>query len=272
MKKIRILLSIITLVILATTTMLSLSADAYDWTYYDIQNEAYAKIIDRYNGKFIHQDEVKEMLINHLGEWSGKLVNVYSIDENNGTIEYDENGNPTFAYSAVSREYENSDGGRHFVEGAIYWTMFEYRGEEAEGEIDFYNKYVDDVNAYLKENNYKAKFVEMTENDRSYYVISYDKDITIDDVVLTGIALAEKYELYPEIFALAFAKPDIYYDETPAGDVDKDNEVTVRDCSFIAMKIASSEADSLPLSADFNGDEKVNVRDAAAIANHLATK
>ena len=29
---------------------------------------------------------------------------------------------------------------------------------------------------------------------------------------------------------------------------------------------------SLPMSADFNGDGKVNVRDAAAIARHLASK
>ncbi len=58
----------------------------------------------------------------------------------------------------------------------------------------------------------------------------------------------------------------------PSGDANGDIEVNVRDCSFIAMKIASGKTESLPISADFNGDGKVNVRDAAAIASYLATK
>lgn len=58
----------------------------------------------------------------------------------------------------------------------------------------------------------------------------------------------------------------------PVGDADNDMKITVRDCSFIAIKISKGEAESLPESADFNGDKIVNIRDAAAIANYLAKK
>lgn len=56
----------------------------------------------------------------------------------------------------------------------------------------------------------------------------------------------------------------------PLGDADGDNELTVRDCSFIAITIAQGRNDELSDSADYNGDNKVNVRDAAAIAKSLA--
>ena len=55
-------------------------------------------------------------------------------------------------------------------------------------------------------------------------------------------------------------------------DADGDNELTVRDCSFIALTIAQGRNDELSDSADYNGDNKVNVRDAAAIAKSLAEK
>ncbi len=56
----------------------------------------------------------------------------------------------------------------------------------------------------------------------------------------------------------------------PLGDADGDNELTVRDCSFIALAIAQGRNSDLSDSADFNKDGEVNVRDAAAIANTLA--
>ncbi|MBQ3566421.1 MAG: hypothetical protein IJA12_04500 [Oscillospiraceae bacterium] len=54
------------------------------------------------------------------------------------------------------------------------------------------------------------------------------------------------------------------------GDADGDNELTVRDCSFIALTIAQGRNDKLSDSADFNKDGEVTVRDAAAIAKSLA--
>lgn len=57
---------------------------------------------------------------------------------------------------------------------------------------------------------------------------------------------------------------------TITGDANGDNKLDVRDAAYIARMLASGK--SLPMSADFNGDGKVNVRDAAAIARHLASK
>lgn len=54
----------------------------------------------------------------------------------------------------------------------------------------------------------------------------------------------------------------------PVGDIDGDNKITVRDCAYIASKLAKGE--KLSDIADYNKDGKVNVRDAAAIARDLA--
>ena len=59
--------------------------------------------------------------------------------------------------------------------------------------------------------------------------------------------------------------------EVILGDVNSDNEVNVRDCAYIARKLAENKADELSLeTADYNKDMLVNVRDAAAIAKALA--
>ncbi len=57
------------------------------------------------------------------------------------------------------------------------------------------------------------------------------------------------------------------------GDVNEDGIVNVRDCAFIARKLAEGKANELLLElADFNGDGKVNVRDCSNIANELGLK
>ena len=55
------------------------------------------------------------------------------------------------------------------------------------------------------------------------------------------------------------------------GDANGDNTLNVRDAAHIAKMLAQGKADELPDSADFNEDGKINVRDAAAIAKFLAT-
>ena len=56
------------------------------------------------------------------------------------------------------------------------------------------------------------------------------------------------------------------------GDANGDNKLDVRDAAYIARMLAQGKAQYIPMTADFNGDGKVNVRDAAAIARHLASK
>ena len=58
--------------------------------------------------------------------------------------------------------------------------------------------------------------------------------------------------------------------EVHLGDVNSDNEVNVRDCAYIARKLAEKKAyELIPEIADFNRDNAVNIRDAASIANKL---
>lgn len=59
-----------------------------------------------------------------------------------------------------------------------------------------------------------------------------------------------------------FSKTDI------KGDVNKDGKVDVRDAAKIANEL--SKGKNLPKSADYNGDGKSNIRDAAKIAHDLA--
>lgn len=56
-----------------------------------------------------------------------------------------------------------------------------------------------------------------------------------------------------------------------SGDANSDGIVNVRDCAFIASKLACSKADEIPQNADYNNDGQINVRDAAAIAKYLAS-
>lgn len=55
------------------------------------------------------------------------------------------------------------------------------------------------------------------------------------------------------------------------GDANGDDKLNVRDCAFIANALACGKGNTLPENADYNGDGKINVRDAAAIAKFLAT-
>ena len=57
-----------------------------------------------------------------------------------------------------------------------------------------------------------------------------------------------------------------------AGDANLDGKVDVRDCAYIARKLAKGQGDKLPDNADFNDDGKTDVRDAAAIARYLANR
>ena len=53
-------------------------------------------------------------------------------------------------------------------------------------------------------------------------------------------------------------------------DVNDDGEINVRDCAYIASKLAKGE--KLSDRADYNSDGKANVRDAAALASSLSKK
>ncbi|MGN1481905.1 dockerin type I domain-containing protein [Porcipelethomonas sp.] len=56
------------------------------------------------------------------------------------------------------------------------------------------------------------------------------------------------------------------------GDSNSDNRLNVRDAAFIAQKMAEQKSSELPEYADYNLDGSVNVRDAAGIARFMAEK
>ena len=56
------------------------------------------------------------------------------------------------------------------------------------------------------------------------------------------------------------------------GDSNSDNRLNVRDCSFIAQKLAQKKTEELPEYSDYNLDGKADVRDAAGVARFLSNK
>ena len=54
------------------------------------------------------------------------------------------------------------------------------------------------------------------------------------------------------------------------GDADQNGVLDIRDAVFIARKLSQKRSAALPETADFNGDSKINVRDAADIAKFLS--
>lgn len=54
------------------------------------------------------------------------------------------------------------------------------------------------------------------------------------------------------------------------GDADLNGTLNVRDCAFIASRIAKGRANELPGNSDYNKDGRINVRDAASIAHDIA--
>lgn len=59
--------------------------------------------------------------------------------------------------------------------------------------------------------------------------------------------------------------------EAVIGDANNDTALNVRDCSYIARKIAYGAPQEISDAADFNADGKINIRDAAAIAGYLVS-
>ncbi|MGN0614436.1 MAG: dockerin type I repeat-containing protein [Porcipelethomonas sp.] len=87
------------------------------------------------------------------------------------------------------------------------------------------------------------------------------------------------FTLEPEVFArctkgdTAVEKCSICYTvNRQLGDANGDNELNVRDAAYISRLLSTgSNGSDLPAWADFNGDGDVNVRDSAAIAREIAT-
>lgn len=83
-------------------------------------------------------------------------------------------------------------------------------------------------------------------------------------------AVVEPTEAVTNAVEVLADKVKEYKTEITLGDLNGDNKINIRDCAFIARKIAEGNAADLPDSADYNKDGVINIRDAAALAKELA--
>ncbi|MFR0879867.1 MAG: dockerin type I repeat-containing protein [Oscillospiraceae bacterium] len=114
---------------------------------------------------------------------------------------------------------------------------------------------------------HEFKFADtFTKVNSDLYVTYVQATIDIEEEVSKMDAENEAL-VYTKVF-YAFEQMGITYDIT--GDTNADAEVNVRDAAFIAQKLATKKSSDLPKVADFNNDEKIDVRDAAAIARYLS--
>ncbi len=268
MRKLKLLLTIlscITVSIISIGTFCSYAE--YITDTYEINNEEYITFINKMGGVMPCEDEFLKYMQNS--------VHVYYFNERSPLSLGDiESGKAFSAYTTAYFEILDEDGGRRFQRVCFDWNEITPPSEYEKDINEYINENFDVLNAFLKENKLKAEFVKSdTSDSESYcYSLGFDVESKLEDIVDVHLRLRDEFGINCILSVESNESCKVYYDETPVGDVDKDNEVTVRDCAYIASKVALSEADSLPMSADFNGDEKVNVRDAAAIANYLATK
>ncbi|MGN1482039.1 dockerin type I domain-containing protein [Porcipelethomonas sp.] len=122
-------------------------------------------------------------------------------------------------------------------------------------------------------------------NSSDHYEASYPKDLTEINSNLYVSYAQIKVNLnkalvnynQKEFEALDYAKIFYALEQLDAayyvsGDANSDAEVNVRDAAFIAQKLASKKSDELDSTADFNCDSKNDVRDAAALASYLSKK
>ncbi len=139
------------------------------------------------------------------------------------------------------------------------------------------------INNYIKENN-----IDCTLEKRGEYFYdlkSGDNDIRKEFLIaadiyeVTSIAAEPIYVkepmgvyLYGKNAIEEISDVTVSKDVKIVGDANGDNEITIRDCLFIARKLAHREATDLPDSADYNKDGKKNIKDAADLAKDIAKR
>ncbi len=237
----------------------------------DINNEAYRNYVDSLGEKIAYEEE-----------FVAYLNKAYTLTEDCAI---------THVYNAVGNEYVTGvNNRRYFVESIIPGTNKKARKFE---EITFYwgtsdedeyaygflnyddifgGDYVaNEINAYLEEKNLNAHVVTVEKGGSpAKKVVHYD-DTSEENIVATFLAINEKFGAEVIAYPNAMEFADIFYDDSIlVGDANGDDELNVRDCAFIASKLADNDTESISKTADYNTDGRIDVRDAAAIAKSLA--
>lgn len=166
--------------------------------------------------------------------------------------------------------------------------------------LTYYGNYdVSAVEKYISENGFKCKLEAETADSKysMHHSLIPDEGVEFEEYFSYAAALykdlgvKQTFGTY-DIITLAYGKnaledepvvtttvPVITATETTSTTVVIINDpeepyepsyYNVRDCAFIAKKLADGKADELPETADFNKDGKINIRDAASLAHYLA--
>lgn len=232
---------------------------------YDINNEGYRKKVDSLGEKIAHEEEFVAYLNSRFNETEDSaIVHVYNVPENETS---DGINNLYIIESIVPGTNKKA---RKFEQMIYYWGKSDF-DTLSYGFLNYdevFLKYsVDEMNAFLEEENLKAKIVE---NSNGYNVVYYS-DTSEENVVSTFLALNKKFGA--DVLGLS---PNMEYFETfydgalLLGDANEDGELNVRDCAFIASKLAKELINELPGYSNYNGDGIIDVRDVAALAKELA--
>ncbi len=243
---------------LSVLSLVSFSASAVISPIYEIDNEEYREMIDSLHHRVAYDEEFTSFLNSLIAEppegyniseikhvysrlSETKLSHIYYCDEE----------------IKVLPDYRTA---RQITSLVVHW------GSVHSDDAGFYEEHsIDELNAFLKENNLKAWFEENP--DYVEYNIFYDDDVTEEDLILTILKLNEVYGMEVYIELLGFHTPYLYDIsiktkfgiQTIAGDVNVDNVFSVADISKMTKYIVSAELypieDSTALAnADVNQD------------------
>ncbi len=146
---------------------------------------------------------------------------------------------------------------------------YHYTAVESVNPLDYPDLFVVDISAFdnTKSGEYTITISPTNDCKLRYWILkskTFTVTVTEPEVTTTALTTSSATETTVTTGTTITTQPSV------TGDADNDNELTVRDCSYIAKMIAEGKVKELPMQADFNGDGVVNVRDAAAIARKLA--
>ncbi len=162
-----------------------------------------------------------------------------------------------------------SDGA--FVDNTYIRKVFISDGIESIGEYAFYNC------PNLSEVTVAGK--NTTIGDRAFCFEPFYKDgqywadTTVDDDKITFYGYSGYSDIKKFANTYRYKYVDLGYDSYKCGDVDFDNEVTVKDATQVQKSIAGIVClirDRMQLNADFNRDKLVDIRDVTAIQQYIA--
>ncbi len=228
---------------------------------YDINNDNYRKKVDSLGKKISHEEE----FVAYINSEKAKLPNIEDIEDCATTHVYiyndeqpDNMNNRTYIFESIVPGTNKK--ARKFEQMSILWSS----STESEQIV---NTFANEISAFIEEENLKAKVVT---NDEGVSRIEYSDYTNEEEVVTAFLALNKKFGIEIAMYCSDMEHCDVFYDDSLIGDVNIDNEINVRDCAYIASKLAQGLVGELPGFSDYNGDGTVNVRDAAAIASALA--